>query len=185
MAVYKIGDRVTITSYGNKSKGTVKGWKGKRLLVLQDSTTTGAISEYSWRKNNYGGSDILVMVGFTIDEADHMGYIHATKTISKKPMKKPSSKGKRKTSKNIKVGGKKISRLKLIDSMWNDIAKRFIKNNTYAETMTVNNEDNAKQIVEDFEKSSFTKHFRVRQNFLNTKQVTVKRRTENEYWNYN
>ena len=62
-----IGSRVIIIDayHGStyNAQGTIKDIKGKCVFVLEDKTTTGALSEYTLRKNGR-----IVKKGYSISE---------------------------------------------------------------------------------------------------------------------
>ena len=61
LTAHKVGDRVIINKWVFDTYGTIKEIKGKRLGVLEDSTTTGAITYFSLRKDN-----TFVEVGYSL-----------------------------------------------------------------------------------------------------------------------
>jgi len=66
---FKVGDYILVKGYVHSTLAQIKEIKGKRISALLSTTTTGALSVYSLRKDGY-----FVAVGWSSDECSAGGY---------------------------------------------------------------------------------------------------------------
>tara|TARA_R110000822_G_scaffold401_13_gene1827 strand:+ start:365 stop:826 length:462 start_codon:yes stop_codon:yes gene_type:complete len=69
----RVGDRIAAKQCSWVNRGTITAIKGKRVSVLMDRTTTGAITDFSLRNDGR-----YVAVGYSKDEGCDGGYFHST-----------------------------------------------------------------------------------------------------------
>jgi hypothetical protein len=68
---FKVGDRIEARHWSGSRSGTIARIEKKKIYALLDTTTSGRLSEYSLRKDNF-----FVAVGYSMDDCFWGGFFH-------------------------------------------------------------------------------------------------------------